>query len=194
MKRIISLMLAVALYCCANAELVGTTRNVVNLRSKPSTTAPVVGSLEKTDLLPCTDKLDGWYEVEIDGKKAYVSSSVSFICGDIVPKEMLNKSLMSTGPIDKTRFEGSLDFTKLNDRYVVISVTWMRTNLPADTWTYLAEYRNGHLSATYSLPPFVDTDQKIDQIIAEGEKLSTPIPVGYDKLKNTIYFIGIFSE
>lgn len=194
MKKLITIVLAAAVWCTASAELVGTNRNSVNLRSKPSTTAPVAGKLEKTTLLPCTGALDGWYEVEVDGKKAYVSESVAFVCDDIVPEEMLGKSLDSTGPVDKIRFQGSIDFNKLNNKYVLITVTWMRTNLPADTWNYLAEYVDGHLTATHRMPVYVDTDQSIDQIIAEGDKLDTPLPVGYDEFNNTIYFMGTFSE
>lgn len=47
----------------AQAQYVASTKGDVNLRASASTTAAKVGTLAKTDLIPCLEFLDGWYKV-----------------------------------------------------------------------------------------------------------------------------------
>lgn len=55
------------------------TQNGLNLRSEPKKRNNVIKSLNKGTVLPVTKKVDNWYEVLINGKKGYVSSSPSYI-------------------------------------------------------------------------------------------------------------------
>lgn len=54
-------------------------QNGLNLRSEPKKSNNVIKSLDKGTVLPVTKKVDSWYEVLVNGKKGYVSSSPSYI-------------------------------------------------------------------------------------------------------------------
>lgn len=54
-------------------------QNGLNLRSEPKKSNNVIKSLNKGTVLSVTKKVDSWYEVQINGKKGYVSSSPSYI-------------------------------------------------------------------------------------------------------------------
>jgi uncharacterized protein YgiM (DUF1202 family) len=47
--------------------------NVLNIRSKPSTSSSVLGTVRRNQTLPIAGSVVGWWEVIYNGKRAYVS-------------------------------------------------------------------------------------------------------------------------
>jgi len=52
------------------------TGNIVNVRSAPSTSSSVLGSVRKGDEVVVKKQLNGWYEIDWSGKTAYISSNL----------------------------------------------------------------------------------------------------------------------
>lgn len=186
-----SIAIAASAFCCnAQSLYVSSMKGNVNLRTAPSTTAAKAGTLSKADLLPCLEEIDGWYKVDLDGKEAYVSQSVATTCDAVIPEEMFKKDLTSNGPLDKTRFQGSINIEPIDRTHALITVNWMRVNLPAEDTYYLAEIKDGRITATHGGATYVDSSSPLASIKEELGQLDKPIPVGFDEFNNTIYFDG----
>ncbi|MCM1483182.1 MAG: SH3 domain-containing protein [Muribaculaceae bacterium] len=167
----------------------------VNLRTAPSTSAAKVGTLTPADLLPCTEELDGWYKVDYNGKEAYVSQSVAATCDAVIPEGMFGKDLESSKPWDKIRHQGSLTIKKIDNEHAVIYMDWMRINMPAESYTYIATIKDGKVIATHYGHAWVDTEMPMSEILADMLPLEENVPVGYNEFNNTLYFEGAeFSE
>lgn len=166
----------------------------VNVRTAPSMTAPKVGSISPADLVPCIDELDGWYKIDFNGKEAYVSQSVASTCDAVIPDEMFGKDIESSEPWDKVRHHGMISLTKYDNSHVLISMEWMRVNLPAESLNYLATLKDGKVVATH-LISYADASTPFSEIMESASVLDKPIPVGYGEFNNSIYFNGAeFSE
>lgn len=77
----------------------------------------------------------------------------------------------------------------------MIHTDWMRVNLPAESQSYVAELKDGKITAKYSCAKYVDEGKPLKEILNEMEKLEKPIPMGFDEFNNTLYFNGgEFSE
>lgn len=151
----------------AQSQYVFTSKPSVNLRQMPSTSAAKVGTLEKGQMLPLVDSdwETEWNKVSLNGKDAYVSQSVCEICDAEIPKELFGKSLASVEAADKVRFQGNITINPIGNQHAVIEVTWMRVNLPAETYNYLADVNSdGTVVATHQLmTTWVDTDLPLEK-------------------------------
>lgn len=184
-----SMAIAASAFCCnAQSLYVSSMKGNVNLRTAPSTTAAKAGTLSKAELLPCLEELDGWYKVDINGKEAYVSQSVATTCDAVIPKEMFKKTLTSNEPLDKIRFQGSINIEPVGPAHALINVNWMRMNLPAEDTYYLAEIKDGRIVATHEGVTYVDSSEPLSEIKEKLSQLDSPIPVGFDEFNNTIFF------
>ena len=182
---------AASVFCCsAQTMYVTPIKGNANLRTAPSASAAKAGTLSKVDLLPCIGELDGWYKVDFNGKEVYVSQSVATTCDAVIPQEMYNKDLSSNGSLDKVRFQGSITISPVGSANALITVTWMRVNLPAEDTYYLADVKDGRIIATYGGATYVDSDTPLAQLKKELNFLDKPIPVGFDEFNNTICFNG----
>ena len=167
----------------------------VNLRTAASKTAAKAGTLTASDLLPCLEELDGWYKVNYDGKDAFVSMSVARTCDAIVPEEIFGKDLGSAKAWDKTRHQGLIKITRIDQDHAFIQMEWMRVNLPAESYSYIATVKDGKITATHSSGVWVDPDRPLNEILNDLYPLEKQIPVGFDEFNNTIFFNGAeFSE
>jgi uncharacterized protein YgiM (DUF1202 family) len=167
----------------------------VNVRTAPATSAAKAGTLTESDLMPLLDEADGWYKIDFNGKEAYVSQSVASICEAIVPSEIFGKDLASSEPWDKIRHQGTIRIDKIDKDHAFIYMEWMRVNLPAESYSYMAELKDGKVLATYGCGIYIDSDRPLNEILEEMSKLDKTIPVGYDEFNNTLYFNGaVFSE
>lgn len=196
-KLILTIMtLAAATFCCGAQDMyVTSAKGNVNLRTAPSTSAPKCGSLTTAELLPVEEEVDGWFKVSLNGKTAYVSNTVAATYDAVIPKEVYNVTLTSNGARDRIRFQGSLEIAPVDRTHVLVTVNWMRLNLPAETVYYLADVREGRITATYSGTGYVEPTASLSSIKAEMSELSTPIPLGYSEFNNGVYFDGAeFSE
>lgn len=191
-------MLGLVAYMAASAQAmyVFPIKGTVNVRTAPSTSASKAGSLTTSDLVPCIDELDGWYKIDFNGKEAYVSQSVATTCEAIIPEEMFGKDLVSSKPWDKIRHQGLIRIDRIdNSDRALITMEWMRINLPAEATTYLADIKDGRIVATHACGMYVDLERPLPEILEESVTLDKPIPVGFDEFNNTIYFYGAeFSE
>lgn len=199
MRKVIFLALSMFfVFVGSNAQTsyVSSMKGKVNVHSLPTTTATKVGTLTESDLMPCLDEIDGWYKIDFNGKVAYVSQSVASTCDAEIPAEMFGKDITSTGPWDKIRHQGTIRIDKIDGTHAAIHMEWMRVNLPAESYTYIAEIKDGKVVAKYSSGIYIDTDRPLKEIMEEmGEPLDKPIPVGYDEFNSTLYFNGAeFSE
>lgn len=192
MKKLAVILLSVisAFSVMAQDQYVSSMKGNVNLRTSPSVSASKAGTLAKSDLLPLQEELDGWYKVDFNGKTAYVSQSVATVCDAVVPQEMYGKSLSSNAPLDKIRFQGDILIEPVDKAHVLITVNWMRVNLPAETQYFLAEVSNGKITATHSGVAYVEASSPVDSIKEELFQLDNPIRVGFDEFNGTIYFDG----
>lgn len=182
--------IAFALGCNAQDQYVTSMKGNVNLRTAPSTTSAKAGTLSGDELLPMVEELDGWYKVDLNGKTAYVSQSVATVCDAVVPEEMYNKNLSSNGPLDKIRFQGDIIIEPIDKTHVLITVNWMRVNLPAETQYFLADVKDGRIIATHSGVSYVDASSPVADIRNELFDLEKPVRMGFDEFNNTIYFDG----
>jgi len=189
-------VLAAVVGAAAQSQYVSSMKGNVNLRTAPSTSAAKAGTMTAADLLPCLEELDGWYKVDFNGKPVFVSQSVATTCDAVVPEEMFGKDLTSSRPWDKIRHQGSIRIDKIDSNHVFIHMDWMRVNLPAESWSYLATLKDGRIIATHSSGMWVDSeDRPLKDILEEVSPLDKPVPVGYGEFNNTIYFNGAeFSE
>ncbi len=180
----------------AQSQYVFTTKSSVNLRKAASTASAKAGTLTKGEMLPLVEETDGWYKVDVNGAPAFVSQSVASVCDANVPAEMFGKTLGSSEPWDKIRFEGSITITPVGKDHAVINMEWMRVNLPAESWNYMATVKDGKVVATHNLGmSWIDPDQPYETLMEEAEPLAIPLPVGFDEFNNTLYFNGaVFSE
>lgn len=185
--------IALGMAFCCNAQsqyVVSSGKGSVNLRTAPSTTAAKAGTLTKSDLFPLVEALDGWYKISYNGKDAYVSQSVSTTCDAAIPEEMYNKSLGSNGPLDKIRFQGDITIERVDKTHALITVNWMRVNLPAETQYFLADVKEGQITATHGGVSYVEASSPVASIKNELSELEKPIPVGFEEFNNTIIFNG----
>ena len=191
-KAILTLVAAIAvtLGCAAQTSYVTSAKGNVNLRTAPSKTAAKAGTLKATDMLPCLDMLDDWYKVDLNGKEVYVASSVATVCDAVIPSEIFKKDLTSNSPLDKIRFQGSICIEPVDNGHVLITVNWMRVNLPAEATYYLADLKDGTITATHKGGMWVDPDSSIADITKEMSPLANPVRVGFDEFNTTIYFDG----
>lgn len=201
MRKIIIVFLGIFSFMTlsAQSQYVFTSKPSVNLRQMPSTSAAKVGTLEKGQMLPLVDSdwETEWNKVSLNGKDAYVSQSVCEICDAEIPKELFGKSLASVEAADKVRFQGNITINPIGNQHAVIEVTWMRVNLPAETYNYLADVNSdGTVVATHQLmTTWVDTDLPLEKIMEDADRLDITIPVGFGEFNNTLYFNGwVFSE
>lgn len=198
MKKLSAIVMAALLAssaCMAQTLYVHSNDGNVNLRTAPSKTAAKAGTLAKAALLPCVEELDGWYRVINDGKEAYVSQEVASTCDAIIPEEMFGKEISSSEPLDRIRFQGSLLIEPIDAAHALITTTWMRENLPAETSCFVADRKDGTLVATHAAGTWVDATSPLADIMEEMSTLDTPVPVGFDEFGNTIYFDGaVYSE
>lgn len=181
---------ASALCCNAQDLYVSSMKGNVNLRTAPSTTSAKSGTLSKGELLPLVEELDGWYKVDCNGKTAYVSQSVATMCDAVIPEEMYNKNLTSNEPLDKIRFQGDIFIEPVDKTHVLITVNWMRVNLPAETQYYLADVKDGKIVATHSGVSYVEASSSLSDIESELSVLGKPVRMGFDEFSNTIFFDG----
>ncbi len=186
-----SITIAASAFCCnAQSQYVSPMKGNVNLRTEPSTTAAKAGTLSKAELLPLLEELDGWYKMDINGKEAYVSQSVTTTYDAVIPKEMFRKNLTSNEPLDKIRFKGSINIEHVDPAHALINVNWMRVNLPAEDSFYLAEIKDGMIVATYGGATYVESSEPLSEIKEKLSLLDSPIPVGFNEFNNTIFFKG----
>lgn len=193
MRKSILITLAITLACaCSNAQslYVLSLKGNVNLRTAPSTSAPKAGTLKSDELLPWLDESDGWYKVDYNGKEAYVAQSVSAICEAVIPDGIYKKDLSSTRPLDKIRHSGTIRIDPIDNSHVLISVCWMRINLPAEMSSYLASVKDGKIVATHAAGTYIDPEAPLSDIQNEVFPLDKPIPLGFEEFNNTIYFDG----
>lgn len=197
MKKFLTfLALVVTVLCCnAQAMYVASTKGNVNLRSAPSTTAAKVGQMTEADLLPYIDMVgdgeNGWYKVDNNGKEAYVSVSVSTTVDAEIPDEMFGKSIDSDKPWDKIRHQGSIQISKIDDNHAIISMDWMRVNLPAESYYYLASLKDGKVVATHQILGYADKDTPMAEIMENADDLDKPIPVGFEEFNCSLIFEGL---
>lgn len=195
-KSIIFIICIVFSICGVQAQsmYVSSMKGNVNVRTAPSTTAPKVGSISSADLVPCIEELNGWYKIDFNGKEAYVSQSVATTCDAVIPEEMFGKDIESSEPWDKIRHQGMIRLTKYDNNHVLISMEWMRVNLPAESLNYLATLKDGKVVATH-LISYADESTPMSEIMESASALDKPIPVGYGEFNSSIYFNGAeFSE
>ncbi|NPD82621.1 SH3 domain-containing protein [Prevotella sp. PINT] len=188
--------LLVGLYAIqAQSLYVSSMKGNVNVRTAPSTAAAKIGTLAATVLVPCIEELDGWYKIEFNGKEGYVAQAVATTCEANIPLEMFGKYFTSSKPLDKIRHQGTISIDKIDNTHVMIHTDWMRVNLPAESQSYVAELKDGKITAKYSCAKYVDEGKPLKEILNEMEKLEKPIPMGFDEFNNTLYFNGgEFSE
>lgn len=189
---IITVITVIASTLCVNAQdqYVTSMKGKVNLRTAPSTTAAKAGSLSGGELLPLVEELDGWYKVDCNGKAAFVSQSVAATCDAVIPVEMYNKNLDSNGPLDKIRFQGDILIEPVDKTHVLVTVNWMRVNLPAETRYFLAEVTDGKIVATRGGMSYVEASSPLSEIEGELPVLEKPVRMGFDEFSNTIFFDG----
>lgn len=190
----IALCVATTLGCTAQSLYVRSNEGSVNLRTAPSKTAAKAGILSQSFLVPCIEELDGWYKVNVNGKEAYVSQEVASTCDAVIPEEMFGKELTSNAPLDKIRHQGSILIEAVDKEHALITTTWMRVNLPAETTCYLAYRKDGELVATHGAGTWIDASSPLSDIMEEMSPLDTVMPVGFDEFNNTIYFDTEYSE
>ncbi len=68
----------------------------VNVRSAPSTDSEIVGVAQKgskLNILPHDDYIEGWYQVEFEGKTAYISSSYLDVTAQVNDKQLADISI-----------------------------------------------------------------------------------------------------
>lgn len=199
MKKIIIFAACVLLSVCgmvAQSSYITSMKGNINVRTAPSPTAQKIGSLSTSDLVECLDVLDGWYKIVFNGKEAYVAQSVAANYDAVIPDEMFGKDIDSSAPWDKIRCQGTIRLEKIDNSHASIYMEWMRVNLPAESFTYIADIKDGKVIATHGVGMYVDTSRPLGEIMQEmGEPLKKPIPVGFDEFGNAIYFNGAsFSE
>lgn len=193
MKKIlatVALIFPFSFGCAAQSLYVLSSNGNVNLRTAPSKSAAKAGTLTYGELAACVEELDGWYKISYNGKDAYVSNEVSTTCDAFIPQEMYKQDIKSSRALDKIRFQGSLRIDPIDKTHVMITTEWMRVNLPAETTCYLAEVKDGMITATHAAGTWVDCDSPISAIMEEMFPLDKTIPVGFDEFNNTIYFNG----
>jgi len=93
-------------------------------------------------------------------------------------------------PLDKIRFQGSINIEPVGPAHALINVNWMRMNLPAEDTYYLAEIKDGRIVATHEGVTYVDSSEPLSEIKEKLSQLDSPIPVGFDEFNNTIFFKG----
>lgn len=183
--------LAACAFCVsAQDQYVLSSNGNVNLRVSPTTSAAKAGTLSRFSPVPLVEELDGWYKVEAEGKTAYVSQSVTNVCDALVPKEIYGKNLTSTDALDKIRFQGDITIEAVDNSHALITVNWMRLNLPAETEYFLADVKEGRITATHSGISYVDCSSSPSSIREELFELDHPLPVGFDEFNTTVYFNG----
>lgn len=192
MKRITlaTALFAAALYGNAQSLYVTPMKGNVNLRTAPSTAAAKAGTMTRSDMLPLVEELEGWYKVDHNGQTVYVSQSVSTTCSAEIPEEMYGKDFTSNGPLDEIRFQGFLTIKPVDKDHVLITVNWMRINLPAEMLYFLADVKDGKIVATHGGASYVEADSPVATMKEELGELEKPIPVGFGEFNNTIYFDG----
>lgn len=184
-------MLFASVFCCnAQSQYVSSLKGNVNLRSAPSTTASKAGMLLNSELLPLVEELDGWYKVDNNGHPAYVSQSVATTCDAFIPESMYGKNITSCRPLDKIRFQGDILIEPVDKTHVLITVNWMRVNLPAETRYFLAEVNDGVIKATHGGVSYVEASSPVASIKEELSELEKPLYMGFDEFNNTLYFDG----
>ena len=167
MKHAILAAMAIAASAfCGNAQsqYVSPMKGNVNLRTEPSTTAAKARTFSKAELLPLLEELDGWYKVDNNGTEAYVSQSVATTYDAVIPKEMFRKNLTSNKPLDKIRFQGSINIEPVDRAHALINVNWMRVNLPAEDSYYLAEIKDGMIVATHGGATYLESSEPLSEI------------------------------
>lgn len=201
MKRIFIVIIAVMAVATCNAQTmyVASQKGNVNLRTAPSTTAAKAGTMSASDLLPCLDEVGdyetGWYKVDFNGKDAYVSKTVSTTVDAVIPNEIFGKPIDSTKPWDKIRHQGSIELNKLGKNHAIISMEWMRINLPAESHYYLATVKDGKVIATHAIMGYADSSTPMNEIMENASELDKQIPVGYGEFNDTLFFNGLeFSQ
>ncbi len=186
-----AMAIAASAFCgSAQSQYVSPMKGNVNLRTEPSTTAAKARTFSKAELLPLLEELDGWYKVDNNGTEAYVSQSVATTYDAVIPKEMFRKNLTSNKPLDKIRFQGSINIEPVDRAHTLINVNWMRVNLPAEDSYYLAEIKDGMIVATHGGATYVESSEPLSEIKEKLILLDSPIPVGFDEFNNTILFKG----
>ena len=192
-----------ALACYAQSQYVSSTKGNVNLRTSPSTTAPKAGTLAAADLATLIEEVeapngnwdDGWYKVDVNGTQAYVSRKVATTVEATIPKEMYNKMIDSNEGADKIRFQGYIEIVPVDKAHAIININWMRVNLPAEEYCYIADIKDGKIIATHRKYGSSDASEGLSAIMEAATKLDKPIPVGFSEFNNTLLFNGIeYSE
>lgn len=202
MKR--TLIIAVAaivssLTCFAQDRYVASSKGNVNLRTAPSTTASKAGILSPSDLLPLIEEVDaasgnwdeGWYKVDANGKVAYVSRKVADTCDASVPEGLYKRSLTSNRGLDKIRFQGSMEILPYDKTHALINITWMRMNLPAEDYCYIADVKDGKIVATHQKYGYSDESEALADILEAAQALDHPMPVGFNEFNEALIFDGI---
>lgn len=188
-------VLAGAACAYGQSQYAFTSKPSVNVRVSPSTTAAKIGSLAKGVMVPLVeaDWETGWNKVEFEGKTGYVAQSVSDVCDAVVPAEMLGKDITSAEPLNDVYLQGSICITPFDKEHAVIQLEWMRKNLPAVSWHYLADLNSdGSITATRLLDMGWEDNPSggYEYLKEASESLDTPIRVGYDEYNGTLYFDG----
>ncbi len=198
MKKIITLTVAfITMTLCGHAQeqYVYSTKGNVNIRTAASASAAKGGTLKKGEMFPLMEATNGWYKINVNGKPMYISQSVATICDAVIPTEMFNKSIDSNKGADKIRFQGSIEISPIDKTHALINITWMRVNLPAESYCYIANVKGGRIIATHRRFEWGDASEGLKSLMENADKLDTPKPVGFDEWNNTLIFDGIlYSE
>lgn len=207
MKRTIITLLAMAvsaLVCCAQSQYVtSTAKGNVNLRTAPALNAPKAGTLAVKELVPLVEEVeaangnwdDGWYKVNVGGKEVYVSRKVATTVDAVIPEGMYNKSLDSNYGADKIRHQGSIEIVPVDKTHALINITWMRVNLPAEDYCYIADIKEGRIIATHQKYGYGDASEGLAALMEDAGELDKLMPVGFSEFNSTLIFDGIeYSE
>ncbi|MDE7378739.1 MAG: SH3 domain-containing protein [Paraprevotella sp.] len=198
MKKIITLTVALitmTLSGHAQDQYVYSTKGNVNIRTAPSASAAKGGTLKKGEMFPLIETNGSWYKIDINGKPMYVSQSVATICDAVIPTEMFNKSIDSNKGADKIRFQGDIEISPIDKTHALINISWMRVNLPAESYCYIADVKDGKIIATHQRFEWGDASEGLKSLMENADKLEQPKPVGFDEWNNTLIFDGIlYSE
>lgn len=169
-----------------------TEKSSVNLRANPSTNSAKVGSIKKGEMIAIEDTDDfNWYKTEYNNQTAYVYAQLVEVCDAVIPTSLYNTEISSVKAWDRIRVEGTIQITPISSSHAIITMGWMRVNLPYETWNYLAEIKGGRITATHQLSPFfLYEGQTLEDILKDDSAsiLSKQIPMGYREFKGTIFF------
>lgn len=124
-----------------------------------------------------------------------MSRKVATTVDAVIPEGMYNKSLDSNYGADKIRHQGSIEIVPVDKTHALINITWMRVNLPAESYCYIADIKDGRIIATHQKYGYGDASEGLAALMEEAGELDKPMPVGFSEFNSTLIFDGIeYSE